>query len=765
MMFNAAPNLRSQLLPAALCLLCLALPAHAQQTQRATTTEQTGEVVRITTELVQTDVMVFDKQGRFVDSLRPEEFELQVGGKTQTLSFFERVTAGSSREAAQLAAIGSNSKGNATTPRQAAETEASTRGRIIFFFLDDLHLSGASLIRAREALQRFVDEQMNPNDQVAIVSTSGQIGFLQQLTDNQTVLRAAIKRLNYKQNPEAYTGKTRITDYMASQILDNGNLQLFAYLMESIKLEQQMGPGNRQGDHRVAASYSAIPYLENRINQVYAQSRMTTADTLDALRSLMLSSSALPGRKLVFFLSDGFLVNERQAGALAMLHSVTQTAARAGAVVYTMDMRGTITGLGSEVDASTNDYIDFSSRRAGIAVGEIAATREALQIIADDTGGRASFNSGAIDDQFRQAIDETSNYYLLAWRPDSAEQRDQRARLKVIVRGHPELRVRLRTNYFSPPVAETRQPDKARQSGKPTADNATAKETSGGTKAVTTTQAQANDAELLATLGSLYPHRQLPASLSVGYLNTSDQGTVLRVSMQLDRALFDFDGAAAGGERKALVDVMGAAIDDRGQFASFKQLLTVTPDASGDGASRAVIWHQQLRLKPGLYQVRVALRERATGRTGSAMQWIEIPDPSKNAFSLSSLYLGERPAQEAAPAAQEAAAPRAIIVDVDHRFARSSVLRFQTYIYNAARGTAAADHPDVRVQAQVFRERRQMINIAPVQVPLTGDLSRLPFWSEIALAELPPGRYTLQVTATDRISNRTATERVNFSIE
>ena len=32
-----------------------------------------GDVIRINTELVQTDVMIFDKQGRFVEGLLPEQ--------------------------------------------------------------------------------------------------------------------------------------------------------------------------------------------------------------------------------------------------------------------------------------------------------------------------------------------------------------------------------------------------------------------------------------------------------------------------------------------------------------------------------------------------------------------------------------------------------------------------------------------------------------------------------------------------------------------
>jgi VWFA-related protein len=761
---NHPPNIRLQLLSAALCLLCLAANLSAQQQPPS---ERTDEVVRITTELVQTDVMVFDKQGRFVDGLRPEQFELQINGQPRPVFFFERVTAGSRDEAAQLSAA-RNAMNPALKPNQPATDETPERGRLIFFFLDDLHLSGASLIRAREALQRFVDNNMSAYDQVAVVSTSGQIGFLQQLTDNPVVLHAAIKRLGYKQNPEAYTGKTQISEYAASQVLDYGNRELYAYLLESIKVEQQMGPGNRHGDHRLAASFSAAPYLRNRLRQTSSQGRMATTDTLSALRSLMLSSGTLPGRKLVFFLSDGFIVNERKAGALEMLHSVTEAAARAGAVVYTLDLRGTVFGLGSSVDASTNDYIDLSARRAGFAFGEVNATRESLQLIADETGGRAIFNSNSIDDALLQAIRETSSYYLLAWRPEAAEQHDTGARLKVLVKERPDLRVRLRTNSFNPLAAEAKHPARTEQPAKMKETSASVKTADDANQAQTTlardgqpaTQAtQTGDGALLSALGALYPYSALPASLSVGYLDTNAQGTVLKVSMQLERAAFGFDQA----RQKALVDVMGAAIDDRGQFASFKQLLTITPDSPTEAAPQLVVWHQQLQLKPGLYQVRVALRERATGRIGSAMQWVEIPDLSKGTLRLSSLFLGERKAQ-AAPGAKEEDGPGAIMVDVDHRFARSSVLRFQTYVYNAAHAGSSSS-PDVRIQAQVFRNRQQVMTTSLAQVPIVGEAARLSFWSEIALQTLPPGRYRLQVTATDRINNRTASERVNFSIE
>lgn len=735
-MRNRQRNLLKSLLAILVCSLASFVPAiYSQQSDR-----QTQDVIRINTELVQTEVMVFDRQGHFVDGLQPDQFELLLNGIKQPVSFFDKVTTGSQAEAAQLAAA----RSGPAAKREARKTEAvpeDGRGRVLFFFLDDLHTSPASLTRARKALLRFVDEQMNPNDQIAIVSGSGQVGFLQQLTNNPAVLHAAIGRLNNKQQKEGYPGKTQISEYMATQIEDYKNRQLLAYLMDAVKVEQQMGPGNRYGDHRPAASYSALPFIENRINQINAQARMTTIDTLAALKGLMLSSAALPGRKVVMFLSDGFLVSERKSGVLEALEGVTEAAKRSGVIVYTMDLRGTSLNMGSGIDVSSNEFADFSSRRAGLAGAEIAATQEPLKRIAEETGGRAILNSNAIGDGFLQAIGETSNYYLLAWRPDSEEQRQGKQRLQVSIKGRPDLRVRLRNDVYR------------LSSPTPIAAKGKTEETKQGNPA----PLPAPERELIRTLGSLYPEKALPVSLSVGYLNTRDAGLVLKLSMQLDRQALDIDPNSK--TQHAEVDVAGVAVDDRGQLVSFKQVLSVPGENSGP--EQAVTWHQQLLVKPGLYQVRVAVRERSSGRTGSAMQWIELPETTAAEFGLSSLFLGER-SEDPTVDGSGAAVVHPVTVDVDHRFTRNAALRFQTYVYNATRGEQG---PRVSIETQVLRNRQQVLRVPPTNVPVTNDAARLPYWSEIALQDLPRGQYVLLLTATDQIANRSVSQRINFVVE
>ena len=93
--------------------------------------------------------------------------------------------------------------------------------------------------------------------------------------------------------------------------------------------------------------------------------------------------------------------------------------------------------------------------------------------------------------------------------------------------------------------------------------------------------------------------------------------------MQIDGLSLSF--AESDGKQQASVDVLGIAVDDRGQFSTFKQKVDIPREAVFGKDGRFIKWSQLLTLPPGLYQVRVAVRDRQTGRTGSALTWLEIP--------------------------------------------------------------------------------------------------------------------------------------------
>jgi VWFA-related protein len=545
------------------------------------------DVVRVKTELVQTDITVVDKRARFVGGLSANDFELRVDSKVQPLSFFEEVAAGSAVEEQQLTAA---RKGEAAARARAPKASGSStdRGRIVFFFVDDVHLGGDSLTRARSVITHFIENKMTAKDRVAVVSTSGQIGFLQQLTDNKAVLREAISRLNPRRNPETTASQVAISEVDANLVANRGERGLFAYLVEATMKEFQTGAIN------------AVSIVKNRVRQINAQSKVAELDTLSSLESLMRSTAPLTGRKLLFFISDGFVVDPKRSQGLDVMQRVAKEAARVGLVVYSLNTRSNFFGPG--VDASQNGYPDFSPRTASRPLAESKIPQEPLETLADETGGRSYLNSNALNEGVDEALGESSAYYLLAWRPDGERQASRKGRLNVIVKGRPDLRVRMRRHSFD--FSENKNIEKPRA-------------------AASGAVANAPENDLKAALGSLYPHREVPTSISATLGNTTDKSAVLNVSMQIDGGVLGFDESR--DKPQAIVDVLGVALDDRGQFSSFKQRLDIPREVVLAKDGRFIKWTQLLPLPAGLYQVRVAVRDRQTGRTGSAMTWIEIP--------------------------------------------------------------------------------------------------------------------------------------------
>jgi VWFA-related protein len=685
-------------------------------------TAQPEEIVRVNTSLVQTDITVLDKQGRFARGLTADQFELSVDGRPQAISFFEPVMA-QEPVAIDQAAKRKTSESPATTAAAARPvSKLVDRGRVIFFFIDDVHLAPENLIRARNSLRSFVDNEMRQNDQVAIVSTSGQIGFLQQLTENRGVLREAIARLNNQRNPEAYAGKVPISEYDAAQVSEHFNRELFTYLVEATVAEFQTD--------LVTAAANVI----NRVHQVGFNSRTATSNTMGALLGLMRSSAVLPGRKIVFFMTDGFVADPRGSSVMEMLKLVTKTAAQVGAVIYAMDARGTFSDPG--VDATQNRYPDFTGSVSRNLLGESTATQEPLQILAADTGGRAIINSNSFQEGFARALDESSSYYLLAWRPANEGQQSDKSRVTVRVRNRPDLKVRVRRGFIEAPARFVTNRDGAKSGGPPSSP----------------------DDQLRAALASLYPRRDLPVALSVGYMNLLKGGTVLTASMKIDAGALN--SIPLSDNQQAELDVLGTAIDDRGAIASFKQKVSI--DARVKAGSRPLLWNQQLPLAPGLYQVRVAVRERQSGRTGSAMQWLEVPEINSQ-LAMSSLFLGARDPNEVV-AVNVAAGPRPVMVNADRHFEKGSVLRFQSYIYNAA---PAAGGPEIDIQARVFRNDVVVMTLPAARVPnaSTNDSTRLPYWAEIALEKFPAGKYVLEVTTIDRRTKATAMQQASFVVD
>ena len=736
------------------CLLCLAADTAiiCAQVPTPPTQKQDVEVLRVNTDLVQSPVMIFDKQGHFVDGLQREQFELLVDGHPQAITFFDRVTAGTPAEALKF----ENARKAAGAPTVGPPTKGSVYGRTLIFFVDDLHLSAESINRTRAALLTFINESMGQNDRVLITTGSGQLGFLQQLTDNKDVLRAAADRLKARQFLPQDDERPPMGPFQALSIETNDSEVLkyyvdvyFADVVQNMNKEPADMPGNKNNS-AIAQSKGetgrriAENHIRSRARNILSQYTAISASSFAALKYLMAASTELSGRKLIFVISDGFYLNRGVAGESQKLKEITGAALRAGAVIYSIQASGLSTSFpDAKADLRQGPHMPMELPR----VGSDSALQAPLYTLAVDTGGRALFNSNSMDGSIRQALKETSEYYLLAWRPETAEQRSESFKeIQVSVKGHPEWTVRVHKGYLALASKAATVASSAASADEPRAVAAP----------VTANSQQAVDAKITDALSTLYPIPDLPTSVNVRFSDVPNQGAQLMVATEISTgALFL---ATPDDKEPRRIDLIGVVLDDQGKTAaSFKGQLKAGPTAVT--AEQNISQTTEVKVRPGLYQVRVAARDQKSGVIGSALQWILVPDLTKRQIALSSLFIGDRRPQPDADAK--------VPLSISHHFTPSSRLRFFAAIYNAARGQDGNARPDVTVQTRILRDDQATFTSPLVKLVTEGvdDLSRIPYAAEVSLRTLTTGSYVLQLTATDNTTKASTTQRVKFVVE
>jgi VWFA-related protein len=692
---------------------------------------QAEEVVRVSAELVQTGVSVFDRQGRFVDGLKREDFELRVDGRPVPITFFENIVAGSLRDRlARAAAVGGPTA-------KVAEAAPSFRQRTVVFFLDDRHLSLDSVARARGMLLDFIDRELGEGDLVAVASASGRIGFLQQFTDNREVLRAAVARLghvpyvvsDYGQNPGG-----AMTEYMALTIESRDDPGVYEfYVGECMKWATK---GFTKQDRQAIRRQCEVE-VQNRARQILLQAGTVTANTYYSLETLLRYAEKMPGSKLAFFISDGFLSDTGPRGPVGRdrLGRITDEARRAGVVIYTIDARGLISGA---PDATGSTATDPDGKLQSANMREIVASQDALNALAADTGGRALRNQNTFDKFVGDALEETARYYLIAWRPEANEGKNEKLRrIEVGVVGRPDLTVRTARGFVSGAGAA------------PAASSA-----DGDGKGAAKGEKRPADV-LRQALTEFYPRQALPLQLSLIYLDVPSSGTVLTTSVQ---AFTEGLSYGAQDREPAQLTIEGVVLDDQGKpAANFRTGLKVNPPSEAEGARNAsnVIYNHPSPLKPGIYQVRVAARDERSGVLGSASQWVVIPDLSTRRLSLSSLIVGLEGVGE------RGADGGRVQWSVDRRFARGSRLRFMTFIYNAG----AAGNLAARVQVSAGGREVTATPFRKVGADAQTDPARIPYTAELNLGGLQPGRYTLRVTVEDGATPRRASQQTAFYVQ
>jgi VWFA-related protein len=706
-------------------------PTTPQKPQQETTPE---DIIRISTALVQTDVVVTDKNDHVIPDLKLEEFKVFESGKRQDVKFMEFVSPDS----------GPRVEGSVKIAGQAAESEVSrnlTAGelrRVFAFVVDDLTIPIQDVANVRKLLTNFVDNQMRDGDLVAIVRVVGGTGLLQQFTSDKRILRRAISRIT-----------PQLSVYSAFNNL----------------------PGQAPPDTSLlaAATGETTPFPAEAIsaanNNIDSSNDGTTRGfralvTLQTASEVTNSMRVLPGRKSLVLISGGLPLfesaqDQMTIGGVPVNVSETRTylgstsyllnllidrASRAGVVINTLDIRG-LAGNGGV--AHFNDPGNeassalFGGSNSGGRLGRTPNMGEfdnlgldtisghmGLQALASSTGGIAVVNTN----NFSEALDRVvarSSYYLLAYTPtEPFDAKFHKLEIKV---SRPGARVYAREGYVAkadpPATTQTREDAIVKAAMSPLAKN---------------------EVEIAGRL----QYRFLP-----------ENRAQVDINLLINANNLDFK-QGADGQYQSTFDVVGFLLNSVGKTqGGFGQTVhaTLSPAEYKRALTGGINYTGHAELPAGTYQLRAVVREESTGRLGSFSQYLEVPNLAKNHLTASSLFLY---AVDPNPGSKVPPDPLIAL----RLLPRKQDLRYAAIIYNpkvTASGT--------QLRSQVFLSHDGKIVFQEAETPVTaavqeGQVIKI---GQLGLGKASAGRYVLTLVITDPQANkqeRTIVRSIDFTL-
>jgi VWFA-related protein len=681
-------------------------------------------VVKITSNLVQVDAVVTDRNGKAVTDLTPEEVQILEDGKPQKITHFTYNVTGPEALAAAVTPPAAKTVGEAAPPVVIAPLKRGDVHRTIAIVVDDLGLSFESIGYMRRALKKFVDEQMQQRDLVAIIRTGGSVGALQQFTSDKRQLYAAIERVKW--NP---MGRADVGAFSAIQRPD-------------LKIPDDHTRGG--------------PILNSALIE----------DALDGMKStlryVMRGLREMPGRKSVLLLSDGFRMDQGELGTsqVAALESLADNANRASVVIYTMDARGMLP-LGLQPQDNVQMQSDGVSRQdvrgLGRGTKEVAQmmtmqrknfqqSQDGLNYLAQQTGGIAIRNTNDFSGGIQKVLDDQRGYYLIGYRPDEAtfdaksgQRKFHHLALKVTRKGN--FNVRMRNGFYGINEAEIKPPQK------------------------TTAQLMLN------AITSPFASSEVHLELTSLFANDAAGGSFMRSLLHIDARDLTFK-EGPNGTHEGSFDVVAMTFGDNGvPVDSNGQTFTVQfPEAEYQRAmQQGFVYNVTVPIKkPGAYHFRVALRDTATDRVGSAGQFIQVPDIKSRRLALSGVVLTtSKPDAGSGVASLSANNPEAS--PAIRRFWQGAQMEWGYIIYNA-QDDKATGKPQVTTEVRLFRDGKQVFvgGAKPFDMARQSDLQRLRASGALILGtDLVPGEYTLQIIVTDTLADkkyRIATQWMDFEI-
>ena len=720
------------------------IPIQAQQ-QEPTAAD---DVVRISTKLVQIDAVVTDKNGNPITDLGMSDFEVLQDGKSQQVVSVSYVNTDTPSPVAGKTAAPKPAKTDQSTPAPPSRVSAANAARILTFVVDDgsCAASRVGMLATQEALQKFVTEQMRPDDLVAIYQTRSGSSILQQYTSDKAQLLRVVKKVRWYPARGICANDAGGDFYDRAQVTGGTKFRANPVEFESdAEKANRVNTANRLRDNQVVGLVGVLRYITRGLQRV-------------------------PGRKTVFLFSDGIpllaqdsvqrgapnttpIVTLRQGESGGAMRDLIDFANRASVVFNTIDVRGL-----QAPGASAADDFDNVVGRGGTgniqATSIVQASREAatlsdhsgMNYLADETGGRFYTNMNNLDIPVRRALALEKGYYLIGYQPEADTFKSKKFNSIEIKVKRPDVNVRARSGFLGVTDEELR-PKK-----------------------------RSGDSELYEAIAAPLPKAGLNVHLTAFFANTPADGSFVRTQFHLDGERLTF-ADEPNGMKKGVFDVVAVTLNEKNEVVDeFNRTHTIRfPAAHIDAiTSNGLIYTADIPVKkPGAYNFRVALRDASSRQMGSAGQQIEVPDLKKSRLLLSGLTVGEVELQNGKPVMPADEKPQngfSLVASVSHpairRFRPGSILGYSYKIYNAELDKATRQ-PGLMVQVRLYKDGEVVTDGKPqaLQLEQQTDVTRIADYGYLRLQpELVPGDYALQIVISDPKTKETSSQWIDFEV-
>ena len=400
----------------ALAVLVAAIPA-AQQPAQAPT-------FKAATQVVELDVRVFDKDGKFLTGLTPADFEVIEDGAAQKVQTFFFV------DDPGRASIGASTVPSSAPPSPAPPGPRPRQTWIFFFDLNHL-TPGGGYDRARKAVEDFVRDRFQDGDLGGVLAGDKMIN--NRLTSVRQELLDAVKQV--KPSGDARSRMTELTREWPRLLDEEEAVRIARNEREPLQRAVGRACSDDPDACRAAPPDMQVRAKAQRLQQMI---HLASGQTMMALNGLASGLAKMPGPKTLVFLSDGFVTQDIET----TLRTVVGQTGRAGARIYAIDVRGLSRGSNAGIidQAQAEDSFGPAAKFDSVADGPNS--------LAVDTGGLMIRNENNIGRALETIAGDANRYYVLGFQPANTTWDGKFRAVQVRVK-RDGVRVRARKGYLA----------------------------------------------------------------------------------------------------------------------------------------------------------------------------------------------------------------------------------------------------------------------------------------------------------------------------